>query len=504
MTKLSYASVAMLGVAVSALGQGSLAPPGAPAPTGRTLTQVEPRTDISTLPGTATAVYSITVSGSYYLTSNLAGAAGKDTIVVSAPGVTIDLNGFSLLSTDAGRAAILATTGASCTVRNGRIIGGAYGVRGTTRLACYDLVVEGGSTLGIAGTADAILERCRISNAGLQLGVRGKVTDCTTTGSAGIFVDDDSVVTNCQTTAGGISGTDNVQISHCNVSNAPIFGINVNDRCMVSHCNVITSARAGILVRFRCRVEHCSVTDATGVLASGDGGFTAGIECILDSCTATSCDVPGFVVSSSTQLRNCLSTTNTGNGFSVGNQCRLVDCTASGNSGLGISLGNRGQASNCIANANNAGGIYSTGSGGILERCTAAANIGGAGLRVDTGTIRDCEVRETQGGAGIRSSTGSMILRNTSNSNGVAATPQNGFLIEGGRSRVEGNHGYNNIGFGIEVTNTASTNSVLVIGNSCGSNDLGEFSIGAGNAAGPIISPASVNTTTSPTANFDL
>ena len=390
------------------------------------------------------------------------------------------------------------------TVRNGRVVGGTYGVRGTTRLVCQDLVVEGGTTLGISGGIDTIVQRCRISNAGIQVGARGLVSECSTTGSAGIFVDDDGIVTHCRVNGGGISGTDNVQITHCNVNNAPVFGINVNDRSLISHCNVMTAVRAGILVRFRCRVEHCSVTDATGVLASGDGGFTAGIECIFDSCTATSCAVPGFVVSSSTQLRNCLSTTNTGNGFTAGNQCRLVDCTASGNSGLGISLGNRGQASNCIANANNTGGIYSTGIGGILERCTAAANTGGAGLRVDTGTIRDCEVRETQGGPGIRSSSGSTIVRNSSNSNGVAGTPQNGFLIEGGRARVEGNHAYNNTGVGFEVTNTSGTNSVLVIANSAGSNDSGEFSIGAGNAAGPIIGPAAVTTTTIPTANFDL
>jgi hypothetical protein len=469
---------------------------------GRTLTQVEPRTDISTLPGTATAVFSITVPGSYYLTSNLAGAAGKDTIVVSVSGVTIDLNGFSLQSTDAARVAILATAGASCTVRNGRVVAGIYGVRGTTRLACYDLVVEGGSTLGISGGADSIVERCRISSSGLQLGVRGKVTDCTTTGAAGIFVDDDSVVTNCQATAGGISGTDNVQISHCNVTNATVFGITVNDRSIVRYCNVETSARSGILVRFRCRVEHCSVTNATGV--AGDGGFTAGIECIFESCTVTGSGVPGFVGSSSCQYRNCISTTNTGAGFSVGGQSRLIDCTASGNSALGIAATNRGIITGCIANANNAGGIYATGTGAILERCSAAANTGGAGLRVDTGTIRDCEARETLGGAGIRASTGSMILRNTSNSNGVAATPQNGFLIEGGRSRVEGNHAYNNTGIGIEVTNVSSVNSVLVIGNSCGSSDVAEFSIGAGNAAGPIIGQASVATTTIPTANFDL
>lgn len=482
--------------------QGSLTPPGAPAATLKTLTQVEPRTDVSTLSGTGTAVYAITVPGSYYLTSNLAGATGRDTIVVTVAGVTIDLNGFSLQSTDASRVAILATSGVSLTVRNGRIVGGTYGVRGTTRLVCHDLLIEGGTTLGISGGSDSLIQRCRLSSAGIQTGTRTLVSECTTTGSAGIFADDDSIVTHCRVSSGGIIGTDNVQILHCNVNNAPVFGITANDRSVIRHCNVLTTTRGGILVRFRCRVEHCSVTDAVG--SGSDGGFTAGIECIFESCNVTGCSVPGFVASSSCQFRNCISTTNTGHGFSCGNQCRLVDCTASGNSGLGISTGNRGSVSGCIANANNAGGIYATGSGALLERCVAMGNTGGSGIRVDTGTVRDCEVRETQGGAGIRASTGSVLQRNTSSFNGVAATPQNGFLIEGGRSRVESNQAYNNTGYGLEVTNTSSTNSVLVISNSAGSNDLGEFLIGAGNAAGPIVAPSAVSTNTIPNANFNL
>ena len=62
------------------------------------------------------------------------------------------------------------------------------------------------------------MQRCRISSAGIQVGARGLVSECSTTGSAGIFVDDDGVVTNCRVNGGGISGTDNVQITHCNVS----------------------------------------------------------------------------------------------------------------------------------------------------------------------------------------------------------------------------------------------------------------------------------------------
>ena len=72
------------------LAQGSLTPPGAPAPVMKTLDQINPRTPISTAP------FTITNSGSYYLTTNLSGIAGTNGITVFANDVTIDLNGFAL------------------------------------------------------------------------------------------------------------------------------------------------------------------------------------------------------------------------------------------------------------------------------------------------------------------------------------------------------------------------------------------------------------------------
>src|ERR1051325_5982475 len=70
------------------LAQGNLAPPGAPAPTMKSLAQIEPRTPISSLP------FSITQPGSYYLSGNLTGTTG---ITIAASGVTLDLNGFELV-----------------------------------------------------------------------------------------------------------------------------------------------------------------------------------------------------------------------------------------------------------------------------------------------------------------------------------------------------------------------------------------------------------------------
>jgi hypothetical protein len=72
--------------------QGSLTPPGAPAPAMKTLAQIEPRTPISSVPFTNSA------PGSYYLTTNLTVSSGN-AITISTNGVTLDLNGFTITST---------------------------------------------------------------------------------------------------------------------------------------------------------------------------------------------------------------------------------------------------------------------------------------------------------------------------------------------------------------------------------------------------------------------
>jgi hypothetical protein len=126
-TKLNHQLVAAVGLLFTLalqpstlLAQGSLTPPGAPAPTMKTLQQVEPRVPISTAP------FTISQPGSYYLTTNLT-VSGGNAITIAANGVTLDLNGFTISSTTnpaSGTAVLIGSGLRNIAIQNGHIQGG--------------------------------------------------------------------------------------------------------------------------------------------------------------------------------------------------------------------------------------------------------------------------------------------------------------------------------------------------------------------------------------------
>ncbi len=86
--KINYVVMLCCLAVPSAFAQGPLTPPGAPAPTMKTLDQIRPGIPITNLP------FTISSWGHYYLTGNLTVFdTNQPAITVSAGGVTIDLNG---------------------------------------------------------------------------------------------------------------------------------------------------------------------------------------------------------------------------------------------------------------------------------------------------------------------------------------------------------------------------------------------------------------------------
>lgn len=146
-------------MAVAMVLGGSLTPPPGPvAGTMKTLTQVEPRIDVNSLPGSGTAMHIITGPGSYYLSDNINVQSGK-VGVLFAPTVTctiatLDLSGFTIWGATGSSHGVQAQSGVDhyLCVRNGAITtcggnGIDVGANGTVTLA--DLTIADNNGDGI-------------------------------------------------------------------------------------------------------------------------------------------------------------------------------------------------------------------------------------------------------------------------------------------------------------------------------------------------------------------
>jgi parallel beta-helix repeat protein len=345
--------------------QGSLTPPGGPAPTMQTLDQLGAKSDqanskldqvnvkTDTLdakaekripidaahtPGDDTAEFIIpsTGSGSYYLTRNI-NVTKATGIRIDAGGVTLDLNGFEISRTSGsgGNGILISATSHRASVRNGSIKGFLFGVNsvttnGFTARACAfrDLAVSSCTAHGITTGPGAVLERCRADgnsgSSGISAGAGSSLTNCTATDNTairGIFAGDGSSLTNC--TASNNSGT---------------HGIRVGSGSTLTNCAAYFNRSSAAI----------------------SAGIATGSGCTINRCSS------GANTSTAATL-----TPSTGMGFEVGSNSTIQGCTADGNKGDGINISGDSIARDNTGHANgiagDGAGIHATGADNRIE-----------------------------------------------------------------------------------------------------------------------------------------
>jgi len=143
----------------AALAQGSLTPPGAPAPTFKTLDEVRPGTPISSLP------FSITNPGVYFVSKPLTSTSGG--ITINSSDVSLDLMGFTLDGGGSSSSGVEINHVNRAVVRNGTVrnfsLAGVYVVSPATNALIEDITLQGctnGAGIELDGTASTV-QRCR-------------------------------------------------------------------------------------------------------------------------------------------------------------------------------------------------------------------------------------------------------------------------------------------------------------------------------------------------------
>ena len=373
--------------------QGTLTPPGAPAPTMKTLAELEPRTAISitNTPGDNNSLFKITQPGSYYVTGNISGVIGKHGIAIAASGVMLDLNGFDLagVASSLDGVSVTASGLTNIAVVNGSIRGWSRGVDvrtfGATGCRVDRVLASGNASTGINGGDNCAITNCSVSfntAHGIDTGSSNTVSNCfaSSNSGTGIIAFGGSTVTNCSAylnVGDGISTATGCSVTNCSASFNMFNGISAGGGNAVSSCSVSSNSRTGIATSNGCTVTNCSASFSSAV-ATGNG-ISTGNDCTIANCTVASNTASGIAAGVSSTVTNCSASDNTGSGISANSGSTVADCSARNNTLDGIvcaaSCVIRGNT--CTSNGFGAGdgaGIHATGSHNRIEgnNCTLA------------------------------------------------------------------------------------------------------------------------------------
>lgn len=371
-TRLGLLACSLVAAPLPILSQGSLAPSGAPAPTMRTLAQIEPRTPIDSLP------FVITQPGSYYLVTNLTDTLGTNGITVQANDVTIDLGGFTLAGSSGGpanRSGIFTgfATTTNLTVRNGTIRGwGFTGIRAQSAVGCQIL------NLNLSGNGIN----------GVTLGTNGVIKECAANanGFYGIAAYDGSVVEACSVVDNGdlgIAGSKNVTVRGCSVRGSGSAGILVDDNSLVVDCTANTNGQTGFYRHGIYAGPHSTVSRCVAV-GNASEGILAFDGCTIENWTVALNGTNGIKAGIGSTVRVCTARGNGDDGIEVPNDCLVAGnhCTGNGagtGTGAGIHstiAGNRIEGNSTIYNQR---GLWIEGGANLVIRNSSRYNPNGTG-----------------------------------------------------------------------------------------------------------------------------
>jgi parallel beta-helix repeat protein len=278
--------------------QGTPGSPNWQPMSGAPATPCESRIPISSLP------FNVPASGSYYLTTHLIGTSGMNGIVINNSNVSIDLNGYTLMSGGG-------TTGSGIKINS----------------SVENIHISNGN---IQGWGDEGVNALSASNSSFKnLRLSSNQHD-------GLLVGNNNVISDCQSST-------NAQ-----------DGIDCGKNCTLVNCVVATNGDDGIESDRGCVLTQCSAYLNT------DDGINAGFTNTLQNCSSTFNGDGGFTLNSGSSISQCSASNNTGNGYNAGAACVIQGNSARINTGAGFDLSEECYVKDNISDSNGQAGYSST------------------------------------------------------------------------------------------------------------------------------------------------
>ncbi len=254
--------------------------------------------DATNTPGYSWAKHVITKPGSYFLPDNV--YTSSVGVWISAPDVTLDLNGFKIDGKGVAKYGVLVKA-ERVKIRNGSVRNCTLqGIRFEAGLGTVENITSSGHTNeGIHVASGSKVVGCMVSNNG---------------GTGGIFAE-------------GV-GCEIIECVAFDNGNAS-WGIAAASGALISKCNSRSNGGGGISTGNGGTIEDSVANDNVGNGISGNGSSQ------IRGCTARGNGSDGIIVSGSCLIVSCNSTDNSGDGIDAGSSL-IQGCIARGNSGFQI------------------------------------------------------------------------------------------------------------------------------------------------------------------------